>query len=50
MGPQEPPARRYVSLVRALRSARVPPMDYRHKPLPEGSLLHADWGFRSNAD
>ena len=30
VGPQEPPARRCVSLMWALRDARVPPMDYRH--------------------
>ena len=35
---------------RALRSARVPPMDYRHKSTERGSRLGADRGFRSNAD
>jgi hypothetical protein len=28
----------------ALRAARVPPMDYRHKPIRRGSLLDADKG------
>ena len=35
---------------RALRGARVPPMDYRHKPLPWGSLLDADPGSLLRAD
>ena len=32
MGPQGPPTRAAPSLVRALRDARVPPMDYLDKP------------------
>ena len=44
MGPQEPPARRCVSLCGALRAARVPPMDYRHKPPRRGVNFGRRWG------
>ena len=43
MGPQEPPARRCVSLVWALRDARVPPMDYRHKPTTTWVTVGSRW-------
>ena len=43
-------ARRCVSLVWALRDARVPPMDYRHKPASTGSRLEADSGSTFEAD
>src|SRR3954454_9085769 len=33
-----------------LRGARVPPIDYRHKPPPEGSRLDADRGSFLDAD
>jgi hypothetical protein len=38
VGPQGPPALRSASLMGALRSARVPPMDYVDDPLPPQSL------------
>ena len=39
-------------LARPFKSAlpHGPPMDYRHKPIPEGSILDADQGSIFNAD